>query len=80
MNLTLEQIRGLAELERKMDSGEQPYVKTDHGRLAVDASIMSHFGLQSGQTVSAYLVSEILRANLARMTRLMDEAEAREKA
>ncbi len=56
---------------------EQPYVVHQGIRTAVDPSLMNHFGLCSGQTVSHHLVLEIMRASLARATRMLDEQAAR---
>ncbi len=39
--LSVEEIRELARMERKMDSGEQPYVVHQDIRTAVDPSLMN---------------------------------------
>ncbi len=63
---TVEDIRLLAEMERTMDSGEQPHVfDKDRHRWAVSTEIMEELGLKSGQTVNGAIIMAILEANLA---------------
>ena len=50
--LTDEQIRMLAECERKMDSGEMPYVIWRGQRLSQRPYVMERLGLVVGQTIS----------------------------
>lgn len=64
MNLTDEQIRGLAKLEQQMDSGEIPYVIYGSSRLAVDADLMGRFGLKVGQTISDAIFRAITMAKI----------------
>lgn len=64
--LTLEDLRMLADQERKMDSGEQPHViDKDRNRWAVSQEVMDELGLVSGQTVSDTIITAILEANVA---------------
>ena len=64
--LTIEDIRKLAEQERKMASGEQPHVlDKDRTRWAVSPEIMEELGLKSGQSVSGAIITAILEANIA---------------
>ena len=64
--LTIEDIRMLAEQERKMDSGEQPHVlDKDRNRWAVSLEIMEELGLKSSQSVSGAIITAILEANIA---------------
>jgi hypothetical protein len=65
MNLSSEQIQQLAELERRMDVGEQPFVRWLGHRLSVFPNVMTEFGLQSGQTVSDFIAGKIMEAHLA---------------
>ena len=70
MTLTIEEIRMLADLERRMDSGEQPYVIIEGHRAAVTPLVMDEFGLESGQTVSKPIFLAMLEANLANLRAL----------
>ena len=49
--LTDEEIRLLAECERKMDSGEMPWVSWHGERIAQTPYVMEHLGLKLGQTI-----------------------------
>ena len=77
MNLTLDQVRELARLERDMDAGEQPFVILNGMRIAVMPEIMRHFELVTGQTISMTLCMEITQASIAACTRFLDEEEAK---
>ena len=74
--LSLEEVRLLAELERKMDSGEIPYVVLQNERIAVIPSIMKHLELKSGQTISMTIYLEIMKCSLSEATRKLDEQNA----
>ncbi len=64
--LTLDEIRMLAEQERIMDSGEQPFVLDTHrNRWSVSAEVMEELGLVSGQGVSHAIITAIVEAHLA---------------
>jgi hypothetical protein len=65
VNLTIEQIQQLAEMDRRMDSGEQPFVLWHGDRLPVFPTVMAEFGLKSGQTVSDLIAGKIMEAHLA---------------
>lgn len=66
--LTDEELKMLAEAERKMDSGEHKFVRDPSGhRLIVDAEVMRDLGLVNGQSVSRTLVTEIMERHLAKM-------------
>ncbi len=65
LTLTIDEVRMLADLERRMDSGEQPYVVTDGGRKAVEQTIMDELGLVSGQTISSTMEIAVTRAQIA---------------
>lgn len=73
MNLTAEEICMLAELERKMDSGEAPYVIVEgcSQRSALTQGDMSLFGLQTGQTVSNALWVAILKFKIEQIQRTL---------
>lgn len=71
-DLTTEEVRMLADMERKMDRGEQPYVMNRGGRWAVPADTMEQLGLESGQTVSDFLITKILETNIANLTAEID--------
>lgn len=57
-------ISQLAEVERKMDSGEQPFVRLGTYRIAVRPEIMEVFKLQSGQTISDFIFVAMLEKNI----------------
>ena len=64
--LTIDDIRMLAEQERRMDSGEQPHVlDTNRNRWCVSAEVMEELGLVSRQQVSHAIITAILEAHLA---------------
>ena len=65
MDLTIDQIKMLAEAERKMDTGELSFVVAEGQRMLIDPLIMDEFGLVSGQTVTNTIVIEILKAKIA---------------
>lgn len=67
-DFTTDDIRALADMERKMDRGEQPYVMNGGGRWAVPADTMAQLGLETGQTVSDFLITKILETNIANLT------------
>lgn len=64
MGLTLEELRMLANQEREMDSGAQPFVLYAGHRLAVTPEAMQHFGLVSRQTINAAVFEALLRHNV----------------
>lgn len=65
INLTTEEIRHLAELERKMDAGIQPYVIIDNMRMAVSQKIMQELELKNGQTINLLIHIHIIQLALA---------------
>jgi hypothetical protein len=67
MQLTTEDMKMLAALERRMDCGEQPYVVTDGGRMAFPASLLDECGIVSGQTVSHQMTITLMEMNLANL-------------
>lgn len=66
-NISAEDIRQLSQLERDMDSGQQPYVLVagEQGRFAVSHDCLKEFGLETGQTVTNFIVCKILEWNIA---------------
>lgn len=76
MTLSVESARFLAELERQMDRGEQPFVVHMDQRLAVMPEVMAELGLENGQTVSSPICDAIIRANMAVMGAQLATAEA----
>ena len=63
--LTTEEIKMLAKVERQMDAGEVQFVVWEGGRMAVQQVVMDELGLESGQTVSHEIAGAIFKANLA---------------
>ncbi len=64
MTYTTEQIRMLAEVERKMDAGEQPFVLYGGHRLAVNPATMAHLALAQGQTISDAIALAVAKHNV----------------
>jgi hypothetical protein len=67
MNLTVEQLRGLAKLERDMDSGEQPFVVSGGERWAFSQDLLDECGVESGQTVSDGMICTLLKMSIANL-------------
>jgi hypothetical protein len=66
MNFTNEQIRVLAEVDRDMGSGKQPFVLDSKGfRFAFPAQVMQQVGVESGQTACESVIIALMQANLA---------------
>ena len=69
MNLTLEQVRELAAMDRAMDSGTQPFVVCRQGRRwAFNADVMAACGCVSGQTTGDAVIIALMTENLRRLT------------
>lgn len=81
MNLSIEQVRQLAELDRKMDAGEQPYVTCDQGhRWAFDAELLAEAGVVSGQRCGHAVIHALLQLNLAHIESLIAIEKAQKGA
>jgi hypothetical protein len=80
MILTNEDIQVLAQLERDMDAGTQPYVILEGQRLAVHSANLAEFGLTAGQTISRPIFVAIQRAHLAYLQQEVEDVEAFEQA
>ena len=64
--LTDEDLKMLADRDRKMDLGELPYVLyQDRTHYTANPEVLAELGLVSGQTVSDAVIAAILAANLA---------------
>lgn len=61
MNLTQEEVRMLAQIERDMDSGKQLFVLLNGERLAMLPEVVEFFALEQGQTISNGMYYEILK-------------------
>ncbi len=72
MKLTDQDIKALAQLERDMDKGIQPFVVNHGSRWAFSGEIMARFGLETGQTVSEDILRAILQANIDATQVLID--------
>jgi hypothetical protein len=67
MNFSRDDIAMLAECERDMDSGKQPFVRDGKGdRWAMPADTLAECGCISGQTVSGTILRALLETNLAK--------------
>lgn len=56
---TAEDIKRLAELERRMDAGDIKYVVYYGNRMAVNQKQLDEFGLVSGQTINSAIAIAI---------------------
>lgn len=64
-DLTIDDIRGLAQLEREMDMGIQSYVLVGGNRMSVSEGTMERLGLVSGQTASNAICIAICQSHIA---------------
>lgn len=64
IELTIEQIRGLVQLERDMESGKQPFVVHDGLKWAYPAEVLEECDCKPGQSVSGPLLIAIMMINL----------------
>jgi hypothetical protein len=72
MKFTTEQIKELAQLERDMDSGKQPFVVgIDGQRWAFCKEVMDEFGCVSGQSANHILIAALLECSLATLRALI---------
>ena len=67
MNMSVDEIKILAKLERDMDTGKQPFVVCDGQRWAFDYEILVPCGVKSGQTVFASLLTQLIKMNTDRI-------------
>lgn len=76
--LSIEELRMLAEAERQMDRGEVPWVRVEgiQDRSLMNPEVMSMLGLVTGQTISWTLFGEILKLNLELLNRQIDYEKA----
>ena len=65
---TDDNIRALADMERQMDRGIAPFVMYRGRRWAVPSETMAQLGLETGQTASDFLITQILETNIANWT------------
>ena len=63
-NFTVDEIKSLAEQERRMDRGEQPYVMHHGRRMAVIPEVMDELGLEVVQTISDAVNIAISQASI----------------
>jgi hypothetical protein len=61
-----EDISMLAEVERRMDAGDTPYVILNGERVAMFQDVMDDLGLKKGQTITRVIFHHILLKNLAK--------------
>jgi hypothetical protein len=64
LELTTEDIRALADIERKMDSGEVAFVVFQGERLSVIPEVADELGLKQGQTISLAIFIAMTHANI----------------
>lgn len=76
--LTLEEIKLLAEQERRMDAGEVPYVIWSGNRFSVDSEILQHFNLKNQQTINDAIALAIMKFNITRSKEKIMEEEKKE--
>lgn len=61
---TVEELRVLNEVERRMDRGEIPWVRLDGASQSVSPEIMKALGLEVGQRITWFMFGEILRLSM----------------
>lgn len=69
MNLTIEDLRLLAQAEQDMHSGKVPWVRVEGttGRAIMRPETMEALGLSTGQTISWGLFGEIAKLHLQQL-------------
>jgi len=65
MELPIEEIKMLASIERKFDSGEMKYVLLNGGKVAVTDEALKELGLVEKQAISLTILRSILQFNIA---------------
>ena len=80
MSFSAKEIRLLVDMERRMDSGEVPfiYVKGSEQRCSMDPAHMAALGLTKGQIVSIDLWIEILKFKIEQCDRAMAHKQVQE--
>lgn len=76
MDLSVDEIRMLADQERRMDSGEQRFVLWRGQRAAVDPLVAEELGLENGQTINDAIWRAMLQAQLAQVRAAIQMREA----
>ncbi len=77
-DLSIEELKMLADCERGMDSGIIPYVVLNGDRCAIDHEILSHFGLINHQTIDSVIFIAIQKFNIGRLKKeIMDKESKR---
>jgi hypothetical protein len=66
---TKDEIRMLVGLERKMDAGEQPFIRDHAGhRIAFPKEVLDDYGAVSGQTITdPIVITELMKASHRRL-------------
>lgn len=59
--------KALADINRQMDNGSQPYVKLNNSRVAVMPEAIKHFNLKQGQAITEEIFIEILKYNISQL-------------
>ena len=77
MKLSTEEIRMLAQVERDMDAGNQPFVICHGQRWAFTSDILEDNGVESGQTVSPVIIEALLKSSIASLNAKIAITEAR---
>lgn len=67
----------LAEIERDMDAGRQPYVVYGGSRMAVEPDQLQEFGLVSGQTINHTIARALMEWRVAKIQAAIALKEAR---
>lgn len=65
MNLSIEETRLLAKLERDMDAGAVPFVMYEGQRLAVTEDAMAELGFEQGQSIKLPLFIALTQFNIS---------------
>lgn len=79
MSLTIDEIKGLVQVQQMMDSGEIAFVfDAQNQRFAVISEAMAEFGLVQGQTITDQIQLEIMRFNVSHMRAKVEIQKAME--
>lgn len=77
--LSDEEIAGLAQIERDMDSGKQAFVECPPGkRWAFPPVVLGPFGIVSGQRVNEAILMRLLESNVAHLATIVAVKKARD--
>ena len=69
---SIEEIKMLAELELKMDTGEQPYVMLNNQRAAFSQEVMDTLGVTNKQTINDEIWKAMVEESINQIPKVAD--------